>query len=351
MRDDPELIDVRSDERLDTTRLEPFLRAGLPEASGPMEVRQFGGGHANLTYLIRFGETEYVLRRPPLGPVAPSAHDMKREHRVLAALSGVFPMAPASYLLCDDPAIIGADFHIMERRHGIVIRSDLPEHLKGDPALNRRIGEMMVDVLADLHAVDPAVAGLGDLGHPDGFAERQLQGWAKRWKAAKDKDLPRMAAIIAWLERKLPVSSAVSLLHNDFKLDNMMVGAEDPATAVAIFDWDMCTRGDPLMDFGYLLMFWGEAGDDAAWIKGGSMPTWHDGFPTRDEAIQRYAARSGLDLGEINWYHVFGIFKITVVLQQIYIRFLRGQTQDQRFATFGDRVAALIDKASTKLVD
>ncbi len=343
---DPELIDERAGERLDTARLEPYLHQRLPDAEGPLRVSQFGGGHANLTYLLRFGEAEYVLRRPPLGPVAPTAHDMKREHRVLADLWRVFPLAPRSYLLCDDPAIIGADFHVMERRHGIVIRTDLPACFQGDPALNRRIGEMIVDVLAGLHTADPEAAGLGDLGRPEGFAERQLRGWTKRWHAAKEQDLDRVDKIVAWLERNLPAAQTAALLHNDFKFDNMMVEADNPSAAVAVFDWDMCTRGDPLMDLGYLLTFWGESGDDPAWIDAASMPTWHEGFPARAEVIEHYARATGFDLGEAHWHHVFGVFKIAVVLQQIYIRFLRGQTQDERFAVFGGRVAALMDKAS-----
>ncbi|MDH3596718.1 MAG: phosphotransferase family protein [Rhodospirillales bacterium] len=347
MADDPELIDVRSDERLDLTRLEPYLRARLPGAEGPLELRQFGGGHANLTYLLGFGDTEYVLRRPPLGPIAPSSHDMAREHRVLAALSRVFPLAPRSYLLCDDPEILGALFHVMERRQGIVIRTDPPEEIKGDATLNRRIGEMMVDVLAALHGVDSGAAGLGDLGRPEGFVGRQLDGWTRRWHAAKQEDVARMDAVVAWLEGALPASKTVSLLHNDYKLDNMMVGAEDAARAVAVFDWDMCTRGDPLMDLGYLLTFWGEADDDPAWILGASMPTWHHGFPSREAAVERYARATGFDCGAVHWYHVFGVFKIAVVLQQIYIRYLRGQTRDRRFAVFGERIAALIDKAAT----
>ncbi len=346
MTQDPELIAIRPDERLDLARLEPYLRERLPGAEEPLELGQFGGGHANLTYLIRFGSREFVLRRPPLGPVAPSSHDMTREHRVLKDLWRVFPPAPRSYLLCDDPAVIGADFHIMERRHGIAIREDLPDRYRGDPALCRRIGEMIVDVLADLHRVDPGEAGLSDLGHPDGFAARQLGGWAKRWEAAKDETSPQVGELVAWLERKLPASQVVSLLHNDYKLDNMLVRAEDPARAVAVLDWDMCTRGDPLMDLGYLLTFWGEAVDPPAWRLGASMPTWHDGVPTRGEAAERYARRTGFDLSALDWYHAFGVFKIAVVLQQIYIRFLRGQTQDQRFAIFGERVTALMDKAA-----
>jgi aminoglycoside phosphotransferase (APT) family kinase protein len=344
--DDPELIPIRADETLDSTRLEPYLREHLPGAEGPLELRQFGGGHANLTYLLRFGATEYVLRRPPLGPVAPSAHDMAREHRALKDLWRVFPLAPQSYLLCEDPAVIGAPFHVMERRHGIAIREDLPERFRGDPALARRIGEMMVDVLADLHLADPAGAGLDALGHPEGFAARQLAGWTKRWEAAKNEDVAKVPEVVAWLERGLPDSPLVALLHNDFKLDNMLVGAADPAEPVAVLDWDMCTRGDPLMDLGYVMTFWGEAGDPPHWRLGASMPTWHDGFPSRAEAVARYAARTGFDVAAFDWYHVFGVFKIAVVLQQIYIRYVRGQTQDERFAVFDQRVAALMDKAA-----
>jgi len=345
MGGDPELIDLRPDERLDTARLEPWLRARLPEAEGPLSLRQFGGGHANLTYLVALGAREYVLRRPPLGPIAPGSHDMAREHRVLSALSRVFALAPQSYLLCEDESLIGAPFQVMERRRGQVIRTELAEPYRGDPTLCRRIGEMLVDVLADLHRVDAAAAGLGRLGHPEGFVARQLAGWARRWEAAKDREVAEMRAVIAWLERHLPRSERVALLHNDYKLDNLLVGAEDPGVAVAVLDWDMCTRGDPLMDLGYLLNFWSEAGDDPAWIRAAGMPTVHPGFPGRAAAVARYAERTGFDVSEVHWYHVFGVFKIAVVLQQIYIRFLRGQTEDRRFAVFGERVAALIDKA------
>ena len=344
---DPELIPVRADEGLDAARLEGYLRGKLPGAEGALELGQFGGGHANLTYLLRYGDVEFVLRRPPLGPIAPSSHDMSREHRVLRDLWRVYPLAPRSYLLCEDEAVIGAPFHVMERRQGIVIRTDLPARFQGDPGLARRIGETIVDALADLHKVDPAAAGLDGLGRPEGFVERQLAGWTKRWHAAKEADDPRLDAVAAWLAAQRPPSQATSLLHNDPKLDNMIVGARDPARAVAVLDWDMCTRGDPLMDLGYLLTFWGEAGDPQAWIEAASMPSWRSGFPSRAEAIARYAEATGFDLGAIQWYHVFGTFKIAVVLQQIHIRFVRGQTRDQRFAVFGARVAALIDKAAT----
>ncbi len=341
-----DLIEPRKGEELDTSRLEPYLRAHLPAADGPFSFRQFGGGHANLTYEVRFGAHEYVVRRPPLGPIAPSAHDMKRENRVLATLPDVFALAPKSYLYCGDASLIGAEFHVMERRHGIVIRSDLPDEFKGDLALARRIGEMMVDNLAHLHTADPAAAGLGDLGRPDGYVARQLEGWTKRWHAAKDKDNANVDEMERWLHARVPRPEAVSLLHNDYKLDNMIVDAHDPGRAVAVLDWDMCTRGDPLMDLGYMLNYWSEAGDDPAWRQAAFMPTWYPGFPSRREAVERYAGKTGFALADVRWYHVFGVFKLTGVIQQIYIRYLRGQTTDARFAAFGQRVATLAEKGA-----
>lgn len=345
METDREVIEVRADEKLDTTRLEPWLRENLPETDGPFDMAQFGGGHANLTYLISFGDNEYVLRRPPLGPIAPSAHDMGREHRVLKDLWREFALAPQSFVFCDDEKIIGAPFHVMERRHGFAIRTELPDDYDWTRELCGRVGNMAIDSLAALHLADPAKAGLGDLGHPDGFVERQLSGWSKRWEAAKNEAFPEVAKVIAWLEREIPSSPTVSLLHNDFKLDNMLVAHDDPGRAVAVLDWDMCTRGDPLMDLGYALTFWGEAGDDPRWISAASMPTWNEGFPSRADFIQRYAKATGFDCSHAHWYQVFGAFKIAVILQQIYIRFLRGQTQDERFSVFGERVAGLMDKA------
>ena len=342
---DPEIIAVRADERFDPAPLEAWLRANLPDTDGAMTYAQYGGGHANLTYLASFAEgADYVVRRPPLGPVAPSAHDMGREHRVLAPLSRVFDKAPKSFVFCEDESVLGAPFHVMERRHGFVIRKEIPERFAGQPDLNRRIGEMLVDTLADLHLVDPAAAGLGDLGRPEGFVARQLEGWAKRWHAAKDKDNAEIDAQIAWLAEGLPASDRVTLLHNDYKLDNVLVDLDDPGICVAVLDWDMCTRGDPLMDVGYLLNFWAQADDPAHWTSVTGMPSDQPGFPTRGQAVERYAARTGFDLGDVTWYHVFGVFKLAVIVQQIYIRYLRGQTKDERFAVFGERVEGLAEK-------
>ena len=341
---DPDVISVRPDEHLDLTQLEPWLRAHLPKTENPLTVRQFGGGHANLTYLLQFGDTEYVLRRPPLGPVAPTAHDMKREHTVLEHLGEAFPLAPRSYALCIDPDVLGVDFHVMERRRGIVIRRDLPASLEARPDLNGRIGDMIVDVLADLHRVHPASVGLDDLGRPDGFVQRQIDGWGRRWQAAKNQEVADADRMLRWLASDVPTTQVTALLHNDYKLDNLMVDAGDPARPVAVLDWDMTTRGDPLMDLGYLLNFWNEAGDDPRWHHVSRMPTNHNGFPTRAQVVERYASRTGLDLDRVAWYHVFGVFKLLVIVQQIFIRFLRGQTRDPRFAGYDERVSDLARK-------
>jgi aminoglycoside phosphotransferase (APT) family kinase protein len=338
---DPEVIDVRPEERLDVARIEPYLREHLPQTEGAFSLRQFGGGHANLTYLVTFGEREYVLRRPPLGPVPEHSHDMRREHAVLSKLYAAFPLAPQSYLLCTDRTVCDVDFVIEERKLGIAVRRDLPERFRDDPALARRIGDMLVDTLAALHTVDAAAAGLRDLGRPEGYVERQLTGWIARWNAACTPDTTSAQTAIAWLHDHLPASPARGIVHNDYKLDNMLLDPEDPARITALLDWDMCTLGDPLVDLGYMLVLWPERDDPAMWRASG-MPTWRDGFPTRAEATERYARKTGFDVSSVRWYYLFNMFRFAAILQQIYARFERGQTHDERFRSFGPQVNALV---------
>ena len=346
MTEDPEVIDVRPEERLDVARLEPYLREHLPETKGEFELRQFGGGHANLTYLVCFGPHEYVLRRPPLGPVADRSHDMKREHSVLSKLYASYPNAPRSYHLCTDHAVIGSDFVIEERKHGIAIRKELPQQYAGDRELARRMSEAMIDRLAELHHVDVAAAGLSQLGHPEGYVQRQLDGWTGRWEAARTADTTDASPLVEWLRERMPQSTVATLVHNDYKLDNMLLDPQDPAHIVALLDWDMCTYGDPMMDVGYMLALWPEAADPPMFRLWG-MPTWHDGFMTRAQAVEYYGRATGFDVSHAAWYHVFNFFRFAAIIQQIYKRYDAGQTHDERFRELGSQANTLIGVAST----
>src|SRR5262249_38747678 len=234
--------------------------------------------------------------------------------------------------------------------HGFVIRDDIPADFANRPDLNRRIGFALVDALADLHRVDPAEIGLDGLGRVEGFLERQLSGWMRRWEASlggqeEARSRAEMAPVLDWLARRRPAERAGALLHNDYRLDNCLLDTADPARIVAVLDWDMCTQGDPLADLGYVLNYWVEPGDDPEWREIAAMPTWRGGVPSRAEAIQRYAARTGFDVGAILWYQVFAAFKLAVIIQQIYIRYVRGQTKDRRFEFYWRRVLGLAAKA------
>jgi len=308
---------VRATEQLDWEKIAAYL--GLPD----MEVEQFPGGHSNLTYLLRSGDRELVLRRPPFGPVPPRAHDMAREYRVLAAVHPVFPLAPQPYVLCEDPEVAGAVFYTMERRHGVVIRTEEP------PGIDRRaISEAMIDTLADLHAVE----GLEALGKPAGFVARQIRGWSERWHGAKTSDLPEMEQLARWLEERIPSDPArPALVHGDYKLDNVMLAA-DLRRLAGVFDWEMSAVGDPLVDLGILLCYWVHIGDPVT-----ARPGWFG----RAEIMERYASRTGASLDNVALYEVFAVFKLAVVLQQIYARYVRGQTDDPRFAPMGEHVLQL----------
>ena len=341
---------IRPEERFDPARLEAWLRPRLVDARGPMRVEQFPGGHSNLTYCLRFEPADgppldLVLRRPPLGPVAPRAHDMAREHRVLQRLSSAFPPAPRVFLFCDDPSLIGAPFYVMERRHGVVVRRDWPDELPDTAEARRQAGLALLDGLVALHQVDFERIGLGDLGRPAGFVERQVRGWTERWERARTREIPLMERLARRLLDTLPPSPPATLVHNDWKLDNVMLDAADPGRVVAVFDWEMATLGDPLIDLGTTLGYWPQAGDPPARIGNPAGPTTLPGFPTRTELVERYAGARGVDCSRIGWYESFGLWKTAVVLEQIYVRFVRGQTRDLRFKEFEKRVPALAQAA------
>lgn len=339
---------VRTGEQLDWRRIAAYLREpaaadrvpGLDRAL-ELEVEQFPGGHSNLTYLLRFGGVEMVLRRPPLGPLPPTAHDMAREYRWLSAIHPVFPLAPRPYLLCDDATIAGAPFYLMERRRGVVIRAEEPPQLVDRPEERHRLSGAIIGTLASLHAIDIATNGLSHLGKPIGFVERQVRGWTERWHRSKIDDVPEMGALAQWLPAQLPPEPAApAVVHGDFKLDNVMLDAADIGRVVAVFDWEMCALGDPLVDLGIVLAYWSHAmrlePNDAL-----ASVTDRPGWFTREEVIECYAAASGRDLSRLAFYEAFAFFKIAVVIQQIFYRYQRGQTDDPRFAQLDVRVRHL----------
>lgn len=350
---------VRASEQLDWNALAAYAREKLTavlgkqfDASAPLTVEQFPGGHSNLTYLLRFGVQEFALRRPPFGPVPPKAHDMAREYRILEAVHPIFPLAPRPLVLCEDEKVIGSTFYIMERRRGLVVRHDEPPGLADRPDARRRVSEALVDALATLHAVDIDAHGLNALGKPAGFVERQVRGWGERWKGSQTSELPEMDTLAAWLTERLPPDAPrPSLVHGDFKLDNVMLDATDVGRVVAVFDWEMTAVGDPLVDVGILLCYWVHASTVSQRDSLTSV-THREGWFTRAEILERYGVRTGIDLKNITFYEVFAVFKLAVVLQQIFYRYHRGQTDDPRFAELDTRVAwlarigaSLIEKA------
>lgn len=346
---EPETIEVRADETFDVGALTVWLDGRMGGPSEVPEVRQFSRGKANLTYLLDFGDgAEFVLRRPPLGPVAPRSHDMAREFRVLSVLWQAFPKAPRAHLFCEDPNVIGAPFLIMERRHGVVVQNTIPDVFGGgsDPIANRKLSEVVIDTLAEFHSVKPAAAGLEDLGHPEGFLERQVDGWTKRWDAAKHQDNRLADTVATWLADNTPASPAPTLVHNDWRLDNMAVDPTDPGRCVAVYDWDMCTTGDPLADLGTVLAVWYDPDEAPAALN--PMPTLSSGFMSRRAAMERYVEQSGSPDESLDWYVVFGTFKLAGVLQQIYIRWHRGQTADERFRHYGAAAERLIELAEQR---
>lgn len=335
---------VRAGEELDLTRLDNYLRRTLPEFSSAsnIEIEQFPGGHSNLTYLIRYGTHEFVLRRPPVGPVAPTAHDMPREYNLLSVINPHFDLAPKPILLCEDTSVIGVPFYLMERRRGLIVRFSLPPEFD-DLQLRRRLSEHTVDTLAALHAVDIYISGIVTIGKPEGFVERQVRGWAERWQRSKTEEISEMDEVIEWLNARIPSTTNATIVHNDFKLDNLMLDVADPSRIVAVLDWEMCTVGDPLIDLGLFLTYWTMTGGD----RHSSLRavTNGPGWMTREEIIERYASKTGRDVSQIVFYETFASFKVAVVVQQIYFRYVRGQTRDERFGKLDALVRDLIGRA------
>ena len=333
---------VRDGEALDWVQLATYLRHHLPGIEGEMSVAQFHGGHANLTYLLTFGDQEFVLRRPPFGKIAPGAHDMRREYNVLSGLHAYFPAAPRAYHYCDDPAVIGAHFVVMERKQGIVVRTGLPPEFEGFERAEERITAAMIRAEAALHRVDVGAAGLSALGKPEGFLERQLGGWGKRWHLSKTEDIAAVDETLAILQGAIPKPQTVSIVHNDIKFDNCQFQADNPDEVSALFDWDMTTIGDPLADLGMTLSYW----PDPRINNFEKLPIVLKGrFPEKQWLIDLYEKESGFDLSALAWYESLSFFKLAVISQQLYKRFVDGATSDPRMQHFGISAKILVGAA------
>ncbi len=330
---------VRAGEELDLDVLRDYLQPVLGGDISALQVQQFPGGFSNLTYLLSVGSQKWVLRRPPFGSKVKSAHDMGREFKILSALGDVFPYAPTPLHFCQDHDVLGCDFYLMSCIEGVVIRKEYPPQMVLTPAQVREQFFTLFDVLGELHSVDLKAAGLENFGKPEGYVRRQVEGWSKRYYDARTPDAPDFDKIIEWLHDKMPAESGMArIIHNDYKMDNVIWSADNPLKIIGVLDWEMATVGDPLMDLGCTLGYWAEAGDPEHHRQFRAMPSDAPGAPTRAEIVERFAQRTGLTVDRIDFYFCFGMFRLAVIGQQIYYRYHQGITKDPRFA-------ALIHKA------
>jgi aminoglycoside phosphotransferase (APT) family kinase protein len=333
---------IRTGEELPLAALEKFLLRNFTDSSGPLTAEQFPSGHSNLTYLIRLGNREVILRRAPFGSKVKTAHDMGREYRVLSKLHSAYPPAPRVLLFCDDESILGSPFYLTEPIRGIILRKDPPEGLNFSPEVARRLSESFVDNLARLHGLDYAAIGLGDLGKPQGYLERQVRGWIDRYHDSQTRTLQEVERIAPWLLERMPMVQAATLIHNDYKYDNMILEQKDVTKIIGVLDWEMSTIGDPLSDLGTSLAYWVDAKDSDELQQVRWSPSNYPGSLTRAQLVERYAQATGRDVSSMTFYLAFARFKVAVILQQIYYRFHQGLTQDQRFAALPSKIETLL---------
>jgi aminoglycoside phosphotransferase (APT) family kinase protein len=332
---------VRKGEELQMENLHSYLMQFFA-TSGELSVTQFPSGYSNLTYLLHFAKTEYVLRRPPIGANIKSGHDMKREYDILTALKPNYGKVPAPILYCGDEAILGCPFYLMERVEGVILRAKMPIEMIPDKDLMRGISNSFVDTFVNLHGLDVKEIGLEDFGRPEGYMQRQIEGWTKRYYKSKTHEIPKIEAAAKWLGNNMPKEPKnYSLIHNDFKYDNLVLDPQDWTTVNAVLDWEMATIGNPLMDLGTTLGYWVNP-DDPEFMKALNLtPTPLPGNLSREEVVHQYSLKSGQGAHDIIFYYVYGLFKIAVIIQQIYFRYKKGFTQDQRFAKLIDGVNLL----------
>lgn len=343
--------EIREGEALEVDAVESFLKQNIDGISGPVEIKQFPSGFSNLTYLIKAGDQELVLRRPPFGKKAATAHDMSREYRILSALYPVFPYCPKPLAYTDDESIIGAPFYVMERIKGVILRRRLPEGLVLPPSDARGLCKNMVELFCRLHQLDYKAIGLENFGKPEGYVARQVSGWARRYRDAKTPDVPDFEAVMEWLDENRPGDTPFPcIIHNDFKFDNLVLNPDNPLEIIGILDWEMTTLGDPLMDLGCSLAYWVNRDDPDEMQFLVMQPTDLEGMMTRRQIVDRYAEISGRDIGNFDFYYTFGIFRLAVIAQQIYYRYYHGQTKDKRFASLGFGVA-IFEKMAKRVME
>ena len=324
-------IKAREGDAPDLDKLKNYLSALLPGFDGELTIEQFPGGYSNLTFLLKTSSGELVLRKPPRGAAIKSAHDMEREFNVLTALKPVYKPIPAPILFCNDESIIGSPFYIMERVSGIILRNKIPAGMELTPSMMRAISESAVDNLVALHSIDIESSGLIQLGKPEGYTTRQVEGWIKRYVAAETDNIEEMNKTAEWMQANIPGDGTPAFIHNDYKYDNLVLNPENLNQIIAVLDWEMATIGNPFMDLGTTLGYWAEAEDSNA-LKPFNL-TWLPGNLTREEVVQRYAAIKKIAVPDMLFYYVFGSFKIGVIVQQIYARYKKGFTTDERFAS------------------
>ena len=325
---------VREGEELDLAAVENFLRSAIPDLEGPLVVTQFPSGASNLTYLVKAGSREMVLRRPPPGRKAKSAHDMSREVRVLSALAGVYPYVPKVLARCDDPDVLGCDFYLMERITGTILRKNLPRGMRLSREETAQLCRNVVDRLIDLHSIDYKSAGLSDLGKPEGYVRRQIEGWSRRFVDARTPNVPSYDRVMRWLDEKMPPEVGACVIHGDYRFDNVVLNPENPLEVIGVLDWEMATIGDPLMDLGNSLAYWIEKKDPWLLRLTRLQPTHLAGMMTRDEVVDYYCHKTGIEIESFDFYRIYGLFRLVVIMQQIYYRYYHRQTHNKRFGRF-----------------
>lgn len=342
-------IDIREGEELDALAVDQFMKQAMPSLSGKPSIRQYPGGASNLTYQVDYGNESFVLRRPPFGKIAKSAHDMLREARVMKALKPVYPYVPEIIAIGDDHEVLGCDFYVMERLQGIILRQDFPKDFELSESDTRKLCLNVIDKLVDLHQVDAKAAGLNHLGKGPGYVQRQIGGWSDRFRKARTEDVGDFEAVMSWLDDKMPDDVAQCVIHNDFRFDNVVLRQDNPFEVIGVLDWEMATIGDPLMDLGNSLAYWVQKDDDGPFQMLRRQPTHRPGMLSREEVVAYYLEQSGLQVERFNYYEIYGLFRLAVILQQIYYRYFHGQTKDKRFAAFGHAVQYL-EKRCLKLI-